>query len=139
MVELQKETLNKLWDDLIVFLIKTISTPEELREAHSRLLKFLAVAWATKVNLVELLKTYEKLSSSKTYLEGVRAGVIKNMHYEERRLLRLLSYPDNVREACYRLEVVNEMLAAAKQIEYSLKSVFETMKLDASLGYEGHD
>jgi len=136
MVEEQK--LNELWKQLAIQLESSLDSITDVRNTYGLLLNFLSVAWSLKLETVSMLRVTQSQMSGSDYMKSAQQGVLKGMHYEERRIYRRLSLPEKAQQAHIRLETIDDMLEAARQYERILKSLYEAMKLDWDLSFKGH-
>jgi hypothetical protein len=97
----------------------------------------LGVAVWKKYQYYAIINEEEK--DGEDFLKRTRAGALKGMHYEERRLLERLREPQTVKDARQRLDMIDLMLEGARAFERTLSAYFDAMKLDLKLSFEGHE
>lgn len=137
MSEISLEHLEELMEKLCSLISVSCDTPTGLKERYQLLLRTVSVAIWKKFKLTEILGEDEE--SAEEFTRKAREGVNRGLHYEERRLYRLLAEPELVQVTRKALEKVEIILEETKRFEYILKSYFEVMKIDLKLSFEGHE
>lgn len=139
MIDPESMEVVKLWKNLCGTMCNSCKTPSDLKESYQLLLRFLGVATWKKYQYFAIINEAEKNLGDEGFLKRVKAGTLRGLHYEERRLLERLREPQTVKDARQRLDVINMMLEGAKSFERALSAYFEAMKLDLKLSFEGHE
>ena len=137
MIDPDSIELKKLWKDLCGAVCEPSESPQILKEKYQLLLRFLGVAVWKKYQYCAIISKEEK--NGEDFLKRTRAGTLKGMHYEERRLFERLQEPQAVKDARQRLDMIDMMLEGARAFERTLSAYFEAMKLDLKLSFEGHE
>jgi len=137
MIDPDSIELKTLWKDLCTAMCESPEHPQDLKKKYQLLLRFLGVSIWKKFQYYAIISREEK--DGEEFLKRTRAGTLKGMHYEERRLYERLREPQAVKDARQRLDMIDLMLEGAKSFERTLSAYFDAMKLDLKLSFEGHE
>ncbi|MCK4496756.1 MAG: hypothetical protein KAU24_01070 [Candidatus Aenigmarchaeota archaeon] len=137
MIDPDSFELKKLWKNLCATMCEHGDSPQALKEKYQCLVRFLGVAVWKKYQYYAIINEAEQ--NGEEFLKRVKAGTLRGMHYEERRLLERLREPQAVKDARQRLDMIDLMLEGARSFERTLSAYFDAMKLDLKLSFEGHE
>lgn len=131
------KTLNEMWSDLVEELGKLPQEFNDLQKCYSSLLRFTSVLYSEKLRLMEVTAIIDE--KPEDYRKEVRGFIVGGMHYEERKMMRLLKQPSDKKDAAFTKAEVEVMLEAAKRFENLLQSQWEVAKLDFYMSKKGHE
>jgi hypothetical protein len=126
----QNKNLEELWEELNAHLQKGIPDLTTLQRVYNALTKFMSVCMVS-INYVSERLDLE--TDAEEYNRDVRGMIIKNMHYNERRLLRHLRLPEEMKEKVTYRDGLTQRFEQCKDIQRVLRDRLEVFKLEYQL------
>lgn len=133
----QVKNLEEMWDALVKELQGLPSDFNDLQKCYASLLRFTSVLYSEKLRLMKVMSPVK--DNAEAFRKEVRSAVLDGMHYEERKMMQLLSQSNDTRKAAYERAEIEVMLEASKRFERLLQSHWEVAKLDFYMSKGGHE
>lgn len=127
---IQETKIDELWEELNEHLQKGVPDISTLQRVYNSLTKFMSRCMVVIQNVSAEL---DLETDAAEYENAVRGMILKNMHYNERRLLRHLKLPKKMKElATYRDGLV-QRFEQCKDIQRVLRDRLEAFKIEYQL------
>jgi len=127
----KEEKLEEIWSDLNAHLQQGIGDVQALQKAYNLLTKFMSLCMVALSSIQEELD--DLFEEPDTYLKETRELIIKNLHYNERRMLRHLKLPKEKKALAMYRDGLVQRFEQCKDVQRILYNRLETFKLDYQL------
>lgn len=129
-MEIVVKQINELWEELNDALQRGIPDVHSLNAVYNRLTKFMSVCM---VNIRIISESIDIDNDPDEYEKDVRGMVLKNMHYNERHMLRHLKRPKIMKDRVIQRDGYLNQFEQCKDIQRVLRDRLEVFKLEYQL------
>jgi len=137
-MEILEIKLDELWRGVLDSVMSPPASIKDLQKQYGLIMRFLSLAVREKLRLISVIKEEEKVSVEE-YMKGAQEGILKNLHYEERRKYQELREPESIRNHRLCLKRVDTQLDFVYSLERLLQTYFKIMQTDLHISYGGHN
>jgi len=126
----EEQKLEDLWEELNAHLQKGVPDLSTLQRVYNSLTKFMSKCM---VHIQDVSAALDLETDADEYETAVRGMILKNMHYNERRLLRHLKLPKKMKELATSRDGFVQRFEQCKDIQRVLRDRLEVFKLEYQL------